>query len=111
LSSYREFPVVDEVAFFAEVYDNSGKQPHKVDLAATVKAEGGQTVFETKEERDSSELKGSSGGYGFAGRIPLKQMAPGLYVLRVEAVSRLGDRPTVSQEVVFRVLAPPAPRQ
>lgn len=111
LSSYREFPVVDEVAFFAEVYDNSGKQPHKVDLAATVKAEGGQTVFETKEERDSSELKGSSGGYGFAGRIPLKQMTPGLYVLRVEAMSRLGDRPAVSQEVVFRVLAPPAPRQ
>ncbi len=111
LSSYREFPVMDEVAFFAEVYDNSGKQPHKVDLAATVKAEGGQTVFETKEERDSSELKGASGGYGFAGRIPLKQVTPGLYVLRVQAVSRLGDRPTVAQEIVFRVLAPPAPRQ
>ncbi|MEO8680188.1 MAG: VWA domain-containing protein [Vicinamibacterales bacterium] len=110
LSSYREFPQTDEVAFFAEAYDNSGKQPHKVDLSATVKAEGGQTVFETKEERDSSELKGSSGGYGFAGRIPLKQIAPGLYVLRVQAVSRLGDRPTVAQEIVFRVLAPPVPR-
>jgi VWFA-related protein len=111
LSSYRDFPVVDEVAFFAEVYDNLAKQPHKVDLAATVKAEGGQTVFEAKEERDSSELTGSAGGYGFSGRIPLKQIAPGLYVLRVQATSRLGDRPTVAQEIVFRVLAPPAPRQ
>jgi VWFA-related protein len=107
LSSYREFPTLDEVAFFAEVYDNTGNQPHKVELTATVKAEGGQTVFETKEERDSSELKGSAGGYGFTARIPLKQMAPGLYVLRVEAISRLGDRPTVAQETVFRVLPMP----
>ena len=108
LSSYREFTMMDELAFFAEVYDNSGDQPHKVELIAAVKAEGGQTVFETREERDSAELKGSSGGYGFTARIPLKQLAAGLYVLRVEAVSRLGDRPTVASETVFRVL-PPAP--
>jgi VWFA-related protein len=109
LSSYREFPPMDEIAFFAEIYDNTASQPHKVGLAATVKAEGGQTVFETQEERDSSELKGSAGGYGFSGRIPLKQMAPGLYVLRVEAISRLGDRPTVANETVFRVLPAAAP--
>jgi VWFA-related protein len=104
LSSYREFATVDEVAFFSEVYDNNVNQPHKVELTATVKAEGGQTVFETREERDSSELKGASGGYGFSARIPLKQMAPGLYVLRIAAIARLGDRPTVEQETVFRVL-------
>ena len=109
LSSYREFPPIDEVAFFAEIYDNTGNQPHKVELSATVKAEGGQTVFETKEERDSSELKGSAGGYGFTARIPLKQMAPGLYVLRVEAISRLGDRPSVATDTVFRVLPMPMP--
>ena len=114
LSSYREFPPIDEIAFFTEVYDNSGSQPHKVELSAMVKAEGGQTVFETKEERDSSELKGSAGGYGFTARIPLKQMAPGLYVLRIEAVSRFGDRPTVASETLFRVLPmaaqpPPGP--
>ena len=104
LSSYREFPPMDELAFFAEIYDNTATQPHKVGLSATVKAEGGQTVFETSEERDSSELKGSAGGYGFTARIPLRQMAPGLYVLRVAAISMLGDRPTVASETVFRVL-------
>jgi hypothetical protein len=111
LSAYREFPQIDELAFFAEVYDNSGRQPHKVGLVATVKAEGGQTVFQAKEERDSSELAGSSGGYGFSGRVPLKDVAPGLYVLRVEATSHIGDRPTVAQETVFRVMAtaPPKP--
>lgn len=107
LSSYREFPQGDEVAIFAEIYDNSGSQPHKVDISASLKAEGGQSVFATSEERDSTELKGSAGGYGFAARIPLKDVAPGLYVLRVEAQSRLGDRPATDREVVIRVMPPP----
>jgi len=108
LSSYREFSTGDELAFFTEVYDTI-KQAHKVEIAATVKAEGGQTVFQTREERDSSERGGGAGGYGFQARVPLKAMAPGLYVLRVEATARVGDRTTTSQEVVFRVLPPAQP--
>lgn len=104
LSAYREFPQQDELAFFAEVYDNVGRQPHKVILHASVNAEGGQTVFQTTETRESAELAGSAGGYGFAARIPLKDIAPGLYVLRVEATSTMGDPAPVAREVVFRVL-------
>jgi hypothetical protein len=108
LTTFRDFPVGDELALFTEIYDNTGKQPHKVDIVATVKAEGGQTVFQTSEERDSSELAGNPGGYGFSARIPLKDVAPGLYVLRVEATNRLGERQTVAREVVFRVVGRPA---
>jgi hypothetical protein len=106
LSTHREFPQADELALFAEVYDNNGNQPHKVRIQASLRAEGGQSVFQTSEERDSTELKGSAGGYGFATRIPLKDVAPGLYVVRVEAQSQLGDRPTVMRESVIRVAAP-----
>jgi hypothetical protein len=106
LSSHREFPQGDELALFTEVYDNSGSQPHKVEISASLKAEGGQSVFDTREERDSSELKGSSGGYGFSARIPLRDVAAGSYVLRVEAKSRLGDQPTTARETVIRVVAP-----
>jgi VWFA-related protein len=106
LTSYRDFYPQDEVALFAEIYDNT-KQAHKVEITATVKAEGGQTVFQTKEDHDSSELAGSAGGYGFTTRFPLKTFAPGLYVLRVEAITQVGDRPTTSKEIVFRVTAPP----
>ena len=42
----------------------------------SLKAEGGQTVFQTREERDSSELAGGPGGYGFTTRVPLKDVAP-----------------------------------
>ena len=102
LTSYRDFNQADEIALFAEIYDNV-KEAHKTEITATVKAEGGTQVFQTKEERDSADLKGSAGGYGFETRIPLKQFAPGLYVLRVEGLARVGDRPTTAREVVFRV--------
>lgn len=106
LTTYRDFSTMDELAFFAEIYDNTGRQPHKVALSAALKAEGGQTVFQTREERDSSELEGQSGGYGFTGRIPLKSAPPGLYVLQIEAQALAGDRPTVSREVLINVVAP-----
>jgi VWFA-related protein len=108
LTSYREFGTNDELAIFVEVYDNQGAPAHKVDISAALKAEGGQTVFQTREERDSSELAGSAGGgYGFAARVPLKEIPPGLYVLRVEAQSRVGDRPLTARETVVRVVASP----
>jgi VWFA-related protein len=108
MTTYRSFVAGDELAFFVEVYDNTGKQPHKVDIEATLKAEGGQTVFQTREERDSSELAGGPGGYGFSARVPLKDVAPGLYVLRVQGKSRAGDQPEAARETVIRVLPPPA---
>jgi VWFA-related protein len=108
LSSYREFGQQDELALFVEVYDNQGGAAHKVDIGATLKAEGGQTVFQTREERDSSELgSNTGGGYGFSARVPLKDVAPGMYVLRVEAQSRIGDRPQVARESVVRIVAQP----
>jgi VWFA-related protein len=107
MSTHRAFVQSDEIALFAEVYETGGAPAHKVEIALTMKAEGGQTVFQTREERDSSELAGSSGGYGFATRIPLKDIAPGLYVLRVEAQSRIADRPSVARETIVNVMATP----
>ena len=39
---------------------------------------------------------GATGGYGYTARIPLTELAPGLYVLNVEARSRLGDHVSAS---------------
>jgi hypothetical protein len=106
----RTFPQNDEIALFAEVYDNEGKSPHKVDITATVTADEGKVMFKADEVRDSSELGGQKGGYGYQARIPLKDLAPGRYVLKVEAHSRLGSTPSVSREVQITVEpARPAP--
>ena len=108
LSTYRDFSQNDEIALFTEVYETGKGPAHKVEISATMKAEGGQTVFQTREERDSSELQGSSGGYGFAAKIPLRDVAPGLYVIRVEAQSRIAERTSVARETIVNVLeAPP----
>jgi VWFA-related protein len=107
MTTHREFVVGDELAIFAEVYDNASKAAHKVEIVASLRSEGGQSVFTTREERDSSELAGGPGGYGFTTRVPLKDVPPGLYVLRVEGRANIGDRVEAAREIVVRVVAPP----
>ena len=45
-------------------------------------------MFQDTEERESAELQGSAGGYGYMGVLSLRDLAPGLYVIRVEGRSR-----------------------
>jgi VWFA-related protein len=105
----RDFVRDDMLAVFAEVYDNQPGKPHKVDIRTSVIGEDGRTVFTTEDERESSELKGAKGGYGYTAQIPLKDIAAGAYVLRVEARSRLEvDKPVV-RETEFRVIETPRP--
>ena len=99
----RTFPQNDEITLFAEVYDNAGGTPHKVDITATVTADEGKVLFTTNEVRDSSDLGGQRGGYGYTTKIPMKDLAPGSYVLKVEAKTRLANTPPVSREVQFKV--------
>ncbi len=99
----RTFAAGDALAIFTEVYDNKPGTPHSVDITASVLADDGHVVYKTEDVRQSSELGGTRGGYGYTAEIPLKDVAPGLYVLRVEARSRLGGDP-VTREVQFRVV-------
>jgi VWFA-related protein len=108
--SLRKFAQNDEVIVFAEVYDNEGSKPHKVDIVATVTTDEGRVLFKTDETRDSTDLGGARGGYGYTTKIPMKELAPGLYVLKVEAKSRLGNTPPVARELRIEVTPPAAGR-
>jgi len=99
----RTFPQDDEVALFAEIYDNSASTPHKVDITSTVTTDEGKVLFKTEEERDSSDLGGKTGGYGYTAKIPMKDLAPGPYVLTVSARSRVSPNPTVQRQVRINV--------
>ena len=106
----RTFPQNDEIVLFTEVYDNAGATPHKVDITTTVTTDEGKVLFKTDETRDSTDLGGKRGGYGYTSRVPLKDLALGSYVLKVEAKSRLGNTPPAARELQFTVAAPrPAP--
>ena len=94
---------------FAELYDNVPNPAHGVDITTTMTTDAGEVMFKTNEERSSSDLGGKPGGYGYVTRIPLKDLVPGAYVLKVEGKSRIGSGPAVSRQVRFTVDAA-APR-
>jgi VWFA-related protein len=100
----RAFAQNDELAVFTEVYDNSGSAPHKVDIVTSVLTDEGRVLYKNEETRDSAELQGAKGGFGYTTRVPLGEIAPGNYVLNVEARSRLGDSPSTKRQVQFSIV-------
>jgi len=101
----RVFGTTDEISLLAEIYDNqASSHPHAVNITTSLKAEGGRAVFSTNDQRSSKELGGAKGGFGYTARIPLKDVAEGLYVLRVEAASTLKGVPAAVRELQIRVV-------
>ena len=92
-TSSREFPQSDVLALYTEIYDNdTSRQPRHIDVSLHVVSENGTEVLVSRDEL----VNGTSGEkpwdiYGYAKRIPLKALAPGRYVLRMEAAVRGQD--------------------
>lgn len=102
-TAQREFPVNDTLALFTDVYDNLAGTPHRVAIKTTVTGDDGKVVFTSHDERRSEELGGKTGGYGYTTTIALKDLAPGRYVLRVEAQALLSKGGTAARELEFRI--------
>jgi hypothetical protein len=100
----REFKVGEEIALMTEVYEAKSAARHTVDITTSVRTDEGREVYVHEDQRDSTELAGRAGRFGHTARVPLKGLQPGLYVLKVEAHSRLEQAGAVSREVQFRIL-------
>jgi hypothetical protein len=100
----RAFSTADELAVLAEIYDNETRHSHSVDITTSLKVEGNVPVFSNTETRSSTELGGTRGGFGHTAKIPLKDFAPGLYVLRVEAKPTLRGMNGVARELQIRIV-------
>jgi len=104
VSASRDFAAGDVVGLYVEAYDNQqGTAPHTVSFTAELRADGGTAVRTASDDRSSSELKGKRGGYGFTALLPLTGVAPGAYVIHVEARNTVGARSTVSRDIQIRV--------
>src|SRR5215510_14794612 len=103
----RSFPQNDQLALFADVYDNDVTPVHKVDITLTLRSDDGRVVFKNEDERSTADLAGKPGGFGYATTLSLSDFDPGLYVLKVEARSRLGNDIAASREMQI-VITPPA---
>jgi hypothetical protein len=105
LTTAREFARTDQIALFAEFYENlRNPPPHKIDITTTIRTDDGRVVKQDEQQRDSTELQGGKGGYGFSTILPLADLEPGLYVIHVEARSRVaGPESGVGRDIQITV--------
>jgi hypothetical protein len=89
---------------FVEVYDNVTSPPHQVEIVSSILGEDGGVVSSSREERHTSELGGSRGGFDHAVDFSLAELEPGRYVLRVEAWTGLDRDRVVTRDVPFTVV-------
>ncbi|HXD74300.1 MAG TPA: VWA domain-containing protein, partial [Vicinamibacterales bacterium] len=99
----REFSHTEQLALFTDVYDNDVTPAHKVDITTTLTADAGRVVYKNEEERSTEDLGGKPGGFGIGTTLSLSDFEPGLYVLKIEARSRLGNDVKASREVQIRI--------
>jgi VWFA-related protein len=87
-TTQREFAQTDTLTWLTEIYDNSPPRPHRIDVAAQLIAEDGREAFVSRDVLTNGEGAARWTTFGYTGRIPLKDIAPGRYLLRIEARER-----------------------
>jgi hypothetical protein len=83
----RSFIRAQTLTAFAEIYDNASTLAHDLMLVATVRDATGRVAFRAQDRRTG--VAGAR-AQGFTTEIPLKDFAPGTYILRVDATSAAG---------------------
>ncbi len=89
----RDFRQSETLAWLTEIYDNTpAQQPRRIQVAARLVDESGREVFASRDV-----LANGEGGaakwrvFGYTGRIPLKNIGAGRYLLRVEADDQFAE--------------------
>jgi VWFA-related protein len=100
----RSFSRTDRLTVFGEVYDNARTgAAHEVSITTTLRSATGGILRTTTGLGSSSEPAARSAVYRFSARLPLADLTPGLYAIRVEAQGDFGGRPSVSREIQILV--------
>jgi hypothetical protein len=105
----RSFTSSDVLALYAEIYENSSSgPPRRVDVTTRLIDETGRDVSAARDvlERGASSGNDKSATFVVSREVPLKDVAPGRYLLRIEAQLRgeTGDDSSVARETSIRVL-------
>jgi VWFA-related protein len=97
----RVFDAADTLIVFGELYENARRAlPHAVEIRTELRSEVGQVVRSFTDARSSAE---SGSGYGFSAAMPLTGLAPGIYLVHVEAQSSLDRSTSVDRTVQIRI--------
>ena len=95
----------DLLALYTEIYDNTNaKQARRFDVGIRLMSESGTDVFSSRDEISNSPEKPWD-VYGYTRQISLKDIAPGRYLLRVDAQARNNeDIKPAARETLITVL-------
>ena len=102
-TALRDFERSDTLFFFTEVHPPRSGTPHAVEIATTLTSEAGAVVIRRTDQRRTDEITGKRGAFEHSGKLPLAGVAPGRYLLRVEARGLVSGGATVTRELEFRV--------
>ncbi len=98
----RTFSASDTLTLFAEVYDDSSLAAHDITYTTTVQdAMDGRTLVQAQDTR-TIEAGAGRQAQGFTTSVPLRDLNPGRYVLRVDASTTIGGH-TARRDVLFEV--------
>jgi hypothetical protein len=107
-TSRRAFPRGDLLALYTEIYDNiSSQQARRYEIGVRLVSETGTEVFASRDELTNGAKLGEKPWeiYGYGKAIPLKDVPPGRYMLRVEAqVPGNDDVKPAARETLITVL-------
>jgi VWFA-related protein len=98
----RTFAKDEVIAAFAEIYDRTTPTPHDINVKTTVLPKGGLLPVFTASDVLKLEASGAMRTRGYKAEIPASQLAPGEYVLRMEATSTDGKH-SASREVPLSI--------
>jgi VWFA-related protein len=98
----RVFQPGEVLGLMAQVYDRD-TGPHTVDVLVTVRNTAGLDVFRQEDHRSSVEAAANSGVHRYATIVPLSALAPGRYILAVEARSRVIPERLARRNVAFEI--------
>ena len=109
-TSRRTFTTSDVVSLYAEIYENaSSGPPRRIDVTTRLIDEAGRDVVTAHEvlERGAPAAGDKSTTFAVKRELPLKDVAPGRYLLRVDAQLRgeTGDGGSVTRETPLMVRA------
>ncbi len=108
-TSRREFPRGDTLALYTEIYDNmNSRQARRFDVSVKLLSEDGKEVFVSRDElaNVATPTEKPWETYGYPKQIPLKDVPPGRYLLRVDAQVRgnVEDAKPVFRETLITIV-------
>jgi VWFA-related protein len=98
----RTFSASDTLTWFVEVYDDSSEASHDINYTATVEDANDGRMFAEAGDTRTVEADAGRQAHGFTTSYPLRDLDPGLYVLRVDASTTVGNH-TARRDILFEV--------